>query len=351
LLSDGKVLVAGGADSQEHILQSAELYDPVSETWTATGNLVNARSSHTATLLPNGKVLVAGDNGAAAQSAELYDPATGSWTVTGNSLSLHSFDMATLLPNGKVLVTGIVELYDPASGSWTPTGHFLTDRDSPSATLLPNGKVLVAGGLNNTVSLTSAELYDPASGTWTVTASLATGRYDHTSTLLTNGKVLVTGGAQFPAIPLSSAELYDVGLGFTNKSQPKIDTIKNGGNRFLVKGKHFQGLSQASGGNSHDSSSNYPIVQLRGIDNSQVAFLPLDSNRGWSDKSFASGTITDFPSGPALLTVFTNGIPSTATYLVVAPTVSGDVCSVEPLPHDPLAASRPALTHTGSYTR
>jgi hypothetical protein len=127
----------------------------------------------------------------------------------------------------------------------------------------------------------------------------------------------VSGGIDANNSSVTNAEVYDVGLGFASEWQPQINTIKNGGNRFQLTGKHFQGISQASSGNNQDSSSNYPIVQLRGIDSSQVVFLPVDSSRGWSDKKFNSNTITGFPAGPALLTVFTNGIPSEAKYLTV----------------------------------
>ena len=100
----------------------------------------------------------------------------------------------------------------------------------------------------------------------------------------------------------------------------KIQQLKlTDGKRLLLTGSRFQGISQASGGNTQDSSSNYPVVQLRSIDNSQVAFLPVDPVEGWSDTSFSSLPVKHFPFGPALVTVFTNGIPSTARYLVVAP--------------------------------
>ena len=152
-----------------------------------TGNLVTARFFHTATLLPNGKVLVAGGlhDGSTLASAELYDPASGTWTATGSLATARDHHTATLLPNGKVLVAGgfdgsvalaSAELYDPASGTWTATGSLATARYGHTATLLPNGKVLVAGGLTDSGSLASAELYDPASGTWTATGSLATAR-------------------------------------------------------------------------------------------------------------------------------------------------------------------------------
>src|SRR6185503_9571744 len=135
-----------------------------------TGNLLTGRLGHTATLLLNGKVLVAGGyNGLYLTSAQLYEPASGTWTATGS------------LGTGRL-------------------GH--------TATLLPNGKVLVAGGYNG-LYLTSAELYDPVSGTWTATASLANERSAHTATLLPNGKVLVAAGYNSVPMTLRSAELYD----------------------------------------------------------------------------------------------------------------------------------------------
>src|SRR4029453_9683969 len=123
---------------------------------------------------------------------------------------------STLLPDGRVLVAGgehghdplaSAELYDPATGTWSDTGNLSTARDSDTATLLPNGMVLVAGGraTDPGASLASAELYHPASGTWSLTGSLDTGRLYHTATLLPNGLVLVAGGQQ-TGIYLASAE-------------------------------------------------------------------------------------------------------------------------------------------------
>jgi large repetitive protein len=120
--------------------------------------------------------------------------------------------------------------------------------------------------------------------------------------------------------PRAGAELYDVGLGFSSDWQPNIATATlrhTSGNRLFLTGSRFQGISQASGGNFQDSSSNYPIVQLRSLDSSRVVFLLVDPFDGWSDTSFTSGPVRHFPFGPALVTVFTNGIPSTAKYLVV----------------------------------
>ena len=129
-------------------------------------------SEHTATLLPNGKVLVAGGyNSGYLTSAELYDPASGSWSATGSLNTARQAHTATLLPNGKVLVAGgdngsgyltSAELYDPASGSWSATGSLNTARYFHTATLLPNGKVLVAGGLNGSGNLTERGTVRPS---------------------------------------------------------------------------------------------------------------------------------------------------------------------------------------------
>jgi MYXO-CTERM domain-containing protein len=215
ILGNGKVLVAGGDNAA--YLASAELYDPVAGTWAATGPLATARRYHTATLLGNGKVLVAGGvgNSGALASAELYDPVAGTWAATGSLGTARYEHTATLLGNGEVLVAGgynpgylaSAELYDPVAGTWTATGPLATARYVHTATLLGNGEVLVAGGYNPGY-LASAELYDPAAGTWAATGPLATARYYHTATLLGNGKVLVAGGSNGGGT-LASAELYD----------------------------------------------------------------------------------------------------------------------------------------------
>src|SRR5689334_5380210 len=250
LLPNGKVLIAGGITNTTPpdfgITASAELYDPVTGTWSVTGRLNRGRFWHTATLLQNGKVLVAAGGGGDS-SAELYDPATGNWSITGGLVMARYGQTATLLQNGKVLIVGgsddgdlastlaSAELYDPAIGTWSVTNGLNVPRFSHTATLLPNGKVLVAGGYfpnfvpisggfaSAPTSLNGTELYDPASGTWTIAASLNVARNSHTATLLPNGKVLVAAGGYWTPSgnppcgltascsfnPLSNAELYD----------------------------------------------------------------------------------------------------------------------------------------------
>src|SRR5438477_478504 len=188
-----------------------------------TGSLATARNGHTATLLPNGKMLVAGgeDGNSILTSAELYEAARGTGSATGSLATARSGHTATLLPNGRVLAAGggdggsihaSAELYDPASGTWSATGSLATARFGHTATLLPNGKVLGAGGEGpfQTV-LASAELYDPASGTWSATGSLVFGRYLHIATLLPDGRVLIAAGVGPAGVQndvLASAELY-----------------------------------------------------------------------------------------------------------------------------------------------
>ena len=269
LLPNGKVLIAGG-DGNGPSQESAELYDPASGTWTATGSLSPGTSEHTATLLPNGKVLVAGgvngdifEFGSILANAELYDPTSGTWTATGSLGAARGEHTATLLPNGKVLVAGGVsnsysflvnaELYDPASGTWTATGSLGAARSDHTATLLPNGKVLVAGGFNGNLdtgfNLASAELYDPASGTWTATGSLGAARSDHTATLLPNGKVLVAGGFN-DSNRLASAELYDPASG-TWTATGSLGAARNGHIATLLP----NGKVLVAGGFNGDSDS------------------------------------------------------------------------------------------------
>jgi hypothetical protein len=224
LLPDGKALVAGGHDGDE-VSATAELYDLSTSTWRAASNMNIARFWHTATLLPNGKVLVAGGSNQAGQilsSVELYDPHSDTWSTTNDLATASVWHTATLLPNGKVLVAGgrdsgygflsTAQLYDPDTGAWTVTGSMRDARQYHTATLLPNGKVLVVGGDNSANLWATSELYEPNTGTWSSTSNLNIARNSHTATLLPSGKVLVAGGGGGTVFP-TLAELYNVSSG------------------------------------------------------------------------------------------------------------------------------------------
>jgi hypothetical protein len=191
---------------------------------------MNEPACDTATLLPNGKVLITGSIVAVVlevgkigdfsqtfvRHAELYDPSTGTFSFTGDMIASHTGPTATLLLNGKVLVAGgdigdgdgasaSAELYDPASESFALTGKITTGREENTATLLPDGRVLLAGG--HTARDASAELYDPVTGTFSATGDMIAGRASQTATLLNSGKVLIAGGRGSNL--LTSAEIYN----------------------------------------------------------------------------------------------------------------------------------------------
>jgi N-acetylneuraminic acid mutarotase len=226
LLLNGKVLVAcGSLHRLGDDIQTAELYDPATGTWAETGGLSATRDEFTATLLMNGKVLVTGVASVAkasssTSSAELFDPISQTWALTGSMNSARQSHRAVLLANGRVLVSGglkdgnaltSTEEYDPNTGTWQALGALTHGRAFHSATLLPDGKVLAAGGVDSSsADLSSAELFDPSTETWTTVNSLSVARNSHSATLLPNGNVLVVGGGLSSApVWFADAELYD----------------------------------------------------------------------------------------------------------------------------------------------
>ncbi|HXP68082.1 MAG TPA: kelch repeat-containing protein [Candidatus Dormibacteraeota bacterium] len=228
LLPNGKVLVAGGTDSLGNDLATVELFDPATGTFTATGSMISSRISFTATLLAhgpaatNGKVLVVG--GTAGNTAELFDPSTGTFTATGTPVSARFEGTATLLASGKVLLAGghggTAELFDPAMGTFTATGPMKSARDECTATLLNDGTVLITGGESELNSIITAELFDPTTGTFTATGSMTEARSGHSATLLNNGKVLVTGGINSNDDVSTTAELFDPASGTFSTVSP-----------------------------------------------------------------------------------------------------------------------------------
>jgi Fe-S cluster assembly iron-binding protein IscA len=205
-----------------------------------TGSMNAERWGHTATLLTNGKVLIAGGergifccgNIGTLASAELYDPAAGTFTLTGSMAAARTGHTATLLNNGTVLITGGInslailsgaEIYNPANGTFTSAGSMINEREGHVATLLNNGKVLITGGSTNLGFIANAELYDPAAGTFTPTGSMATARGNLTATLLNNGKVLIADS--------NSSDLYDPA---TSTFTPTVSNVQSSGTATLL---------------------------------------------------------------------------------------------------------------------
>lgn len=254
LLADGRVLVTGGCNESKCLavppLKSAELYDPKAGSWASAGEMAEARFAHTSTLLPDGRVLVTGGLPKAHESipppppplpsAELYDPQTNRWSAAGRLTEGRYGHTATLLPNGKVLVVGAgAELYDPAAAGGTGASTAITGAppflNFHTATLLPSGppaacgsncgKVLLVGmpvqrgnaaGDGDVFGGTEVYLYNPTSNAFEVIVGPNTPRFSHAATLLASGKVLVTGGRGDPDVISSRtgvAEVYDPAAG------------------------------------------------------------------------------------------------------------------------------------------
>ena len=321
LLHCGEVLVVGGDSSGG--TQTAQRYNPKTKTWRPTGSLVTGRWKHTATLLADGRVLVTGGwNGGQLASAELYDPASETWTVTAGPMTIGRYHhLATLLPNGNVLITGgfntsSAELFNPTTGIFTAAGSSpaLLGYGS-SATLLPNGRVLAVGGFFDPAR---SSVYDPGEGSWTAGPLVAPDRDTHAAVLLLDGRVLVVGG---DGAADDSSALYDVGRGEMPAWRPSLATATDPllrASALNVTGSGFQGLGEGSTGLGYmHSATNYPLVQLRRLDNEQVRWLPVEPAVGWSATSFRSTAVNGFPNGPALATVFTNGIPGVSGAVMV----------------------------------
>jgi len=303
LLSDGKVLVVGGATGSQYTSQlnttSAELYDPATGAFTATiGTLNIGRREHSATLLTNGKVLIAGgaSGSYATSGAEIYDPLTGSFSPTGSMVVGRRQHSSTLLPSGKVLLAGgyssggpesSSEIFDPETGKFTTTGSMAAERQNLTATLLSDGRVLVTGF---PYSGRPSEIYSAETGAFSPTGSMLDLRfYGQCATLLPSGNVLVAGGISYDAngsggVPLSQSELLDPQMGtfsatgsmISARSYPKCALLPNG--KVLV----IQGL----GGEIYDTTTG----SFSAISGSGISY-------GYSDS-----TVTVLPNGKVLVT-------------------------------------------------
>jgi hypothetical protein len=238
LLPDGKVLIAGGMRRNQDFYRSAELYDPATGTFRATGEMEIARVGPAAVLLHSGKVLIIGGwvGHGATKTTELYDPATGTFTMAAKMVALRGRPTATLLANGDVLVAGgadhdapggvaSAEIFRAADGKFELVGSMHVARIAHTATMLKDGRVLIAGGRGDSVNA-SAEIYDPAARQFTVTGSMLTARYKHSAGLLPDGRVLIAGGSDDRDWngAMNSAEVYDPRTGKFSATAPLHDS-------------------------------------------------------------------------------------------------------------------------------
>lgn len=216
LLSNGKVLVAGGTGAS-----GAEVYDPSAGTFAPTGAMsFPDREGVSAVALANGKVLVCGgltSTMSVLTSTELYDPSSSTFTATGSMLTGSYGHRTVLLSSGLVLLIGADgEVYSPTTGTWTGTLNFGPSRSYAAAVRLADGKVLVCGGqLSGGSATSSALIFDPSTNQFSSTGSMSVVRENHTATLLANGKVLITGGRtdNYGTTIHATCELYDPSTG------------------------------------------------------------------------------------------------------------------------------------------
>jgi hypothetical protein len=281
-MRDGRVLICGGTATGEigGVLSSAELYDPVARTFTPTGSMTVARTGQTITMLHDGRVLLTGGDQNAGfrsqlASAEIYDPGSGTFTATGSMSTPREGHTATMLRDGRVLVaggspngiqtTGSAEIYDPANGTFSNTGHLNQPRVAHVAVLLGTGEVLIAGGgrggmPGGYISYDTAEEYDPVRGRFTTVRShMTSDRVGAAAVKLNDGRVLIVGGKSGRMVtgrfrnlssltPLNTAEIFDPESGTFirtgDMSAPHYlatATLLNDGNVLVVGGWRIQG--------------------------------------------------------------------------------------------------------------
>ena len=235
VLPGNRMIVTGGTDGADGVRASTDIMDRTNITWSAGGTMTTPRFWHTLSSLPNGDVLAVGGADAVTCNCtkftarvDRYDVASNTWVPAKPLITARNRHTATVLQDGRILVAGgyggtpnassdtggplaSAEIYDPATGNWTATGSLHTARRSHAAVLLGDGRVLIAGGNNTGAALPNAEIYDPASGIWTNVASMGAARESPSITALTNGRIMVVNGfnSSSTAFGVGTAEIYD----------------------------------------------------------------------------------------------------------------------------------------------
>ena len=272
VLQDGRVLVTGGVVSGGGITNSAEMYDPGADTWTILSSvMVDARNGHTASLLQDGRVLLAGGQNSvgAVSSVEIFDPSNNTFTSAGVLSSPRLNHATSVLPDGRVLIVGgsdganalnTSDIYDPRSGAVSVGPNLSVPRSGASATATLDGKVVVIGGNNGSSDLASAEIFDAATGQFTLSASsLTTARSGHQSFLLPNNNSILVLGGSSSGTDLNSAELY---FPWTDTFQPTgaMAVARPG---FVGSALTLDGRLLAAGGSGLSSTELYGFATVK----------------------------------------------------------------------------------------
>ena len=246
-LRDGRVLICGGTSNGQigGVVSSAEIFDPATQTLMPTGNMNSPRMGHTITMLNDGRVLVTGGQRnvgyrTSLASAEIYDPSAGTFTPTASMSKPREGHTATLLRDGRVLIAGgspngittsdSAEIYDPVSSTFQPASHMTVPREAHVAVALLSGQVLIAGGgrggmPGGYISYDTAEMFDPNSSSFRpVNSHMTSDRVGPAAVLLQDGRALIVGGKSGKVLmggmfggtrniasfaPLNTTDIYD----------------------------------------------------------------------------------------------------------------------------------------------
>ena len=276
LLANGDVFIAGGAPA------TTEVYDHTQQTFRQLGTMMEARSGHTATLLNDGTVLIVGGGvptdpacwlcgGVSRKTTEVHNPTTGAAASAASMALPRAFHTATLLPDGRVLVAGgidiatgnirtTIEIYDPTTKQFTVAGTMSIGRYLHTATLTTDGKVVLAGGERSAGQRFTTDIFDPKTGTISTFGIFPKSRNGHTATLLPDGSVLMGGGGAFDwalytqsriFTPSTGRTSYDLGM-FTPR-MIHTATLVNSGTVLLAGG--FSGMGTDIGNGTATSSA------------------------------------------------------------------------------------------------